>query len=167
MKSEIVETEKTIRTATGIYFNVFDPDPSLIDVIDIAHSLAMQCRFNGHIKNFYSVAQHSVWVAERVPVQHKKAALLHDGSEAYLCDIPSPIKKYFDQYRTIEDQVMKCIATRFDFEYPLPDDVKRVDKMALYWEWENKVLRDFSPTDNWGFLEGKEKFLQCWYSLSR
>lgn len=164
---EIVETERTIRTYSGIYFNVFDPDVALIKIEDIAHSLAMQCRFNGHTKSFYSVAQHSVWVAERVPVKQKKAALLHDGSEAYLSDIPSPIKKYFTQYHKIEDDVMIAIAKRFDFEYPFDASVKKYDKEALYWEWENKVLNDFNPHENWDFETGKQKFLEYFDSLHR
>lgn len=165
--SEIVETERTIRTYTGIYFNVFAPDIKLIKIEDIAHSLAMQCRFNGHTKEFYSVAQHSVWVAERVPVKHKLAALLHDASEAYLCDIPSPIKKYFTQYHSIENDVMTAVAECFKFQYPFDDSVKKFDKEALYWEWENKVLNNFSPEENWDFKVAKIKFLEYFEQLNR
>lgn len=157
---ENLDTERSIRTFKGIYFDVFEPDYRLIDIEDIAHSLAMQCRFNGHIKEFYSVAQHSVWVAERVPQIHMKAALLHDASEAYLADIPSPIKKHFTQYHVIEDLVMRAVAKRFDFEYPFADVIKEYDRKALVYEWNYKVIENID-TDNWDFKLAKAKFIEC------
>lgn len=164
-KPEILDTERTIRTFEGIYFDVFDPNFELINIHDIAHSLSMQCRFNGHTKKFYSVAQHSVWVAERVPLKDRMAALLHDGSEAYLCDIPSPIKRHFTQYHGIEDGVMIAIAKRFKFEYPFPPSVKEFDRAALVWEWDNKVLANNFPEDNWSPEEAEKRFLEFFYNL--
>lgn len=165
MVAEILETERTIRTFTGIYFNVFDPDVELVNILDIAHALARACRFNGHTKEFYSVAQHSVWVSERVPVEHRLAALLHDGSEAYLADIPSPIKRHFTQYHGIEDNVMQAIAKKFNFQYPLHDLIKKADKEALYWEWNNKVLLDETIERNWDFKTAEQKFLNAYYDI--
>lgn len=156
---ENLDTEKSIRTYSGIYFNVFNPDTSLINIEDIAHSLSMQCRFNGHVKRFYSVAQHSVWVAERVPLVQQKAALLHDASEAYLSDMPSPIKKHFLQYQLIEDLVMKAIASKFEFQYPFDQSIKQYDREALEYEWNYKVLTDTEPENNWSPERAKQEFL--------
>jgi uncharacterized protein len=155
----------SIRTFTGKYFNVFEPNVDLIDIEDIAHSLAMQCRFNGHTKRFYSVAQHSIWVAERVPYEDKMAALLHDGSEAYLCDIPSPIKKFFTQYHSIENGVMQAIAEKFKFTFPFTAVIKELDRAALIWEWNNKVLNNHYPEENWDYQTAKDKFLQFYESI--
>lgn len=76
-----------IFTFTGKHFNVYEPEVDMIDPRDISHSLAHLCRFNGHTREFYSVAQHSCIVADLVPEEHKLAALLHDATEAYLGDM--------------------------------------------------------------------------------
>ena len=87
--------EGVIRTYTGKYINVFDPDPEMIDIEDIAHSLSNTCRWGGHCRKFYSVAQHSVMVVDWLPVSDSKlrlAGLMHDATEAYLTDLSKPIK---------------------------------------------------------------------------
>jgi len=95
-------TPDCIRTYTGRFVNVFQPTPEMICIEDIAHSLSNQCRFGGHLAQFYSVAQHSINCAGLVSSAHTKAALLHDSSEAYLMDIPSPIKAKMPEYKKIE-----------------------------------------------------------------
>src|SRR5271156_4912831 len=79
-----------IQTFTGKKFYPFNPKPQDIDIRDIAHALSNICRFTGHTKRFYSVAEHSRNVAKLVPAHMKLQALLHDASEAYLCDIARP-----------------------------------------------------------------------------
>lgn len=130
-----------IRTFTGKYINVFDPNPDLICIEDIAHGLSMQCRFGGHTTHFYSVAQHSIEVSLMCSEPHELAGLLHDASEAYLLDIPRPIKKQLSGYKEVEGRLMKVIAEKFGFEYPLHKEVKRCDELALKDEWENIVLK--------------------------
>lgn len=128
-----------IRTFTGLYMNVFEPTPDMIHIDDIAHALSNQPRFAGHLKNFYSVAEHSVLVSKLVPDEYKLQALLHDASEAYLLDIPSPIKRRLPEYKILEDNLMKVIAEKFQFEYPLNPIVKAADKTALEREWDYYV----------------------------
>lgn len=161
----ILETERTIRTFTGKYVDFFSPDINTITIEDIAHGLSRQCRFSGHTINYYTVAQHSVWVALRLPKHLQLEGLLHDASEAFCVDIPSPIKKHFTQYHVIEDNVMIVIAKKFKIQYPFHDEIKKVDKEALRWEWENKVLQDLSEEDNWSPKEAEQKFLELYYSL--
>lgn len=86
-----------IRTYTGIEFYLDDPRPEVVDIRDIAHALSNICRFTGHTKSFYSVAQHSVWVADCLilwdcPRSLVKAGLLHDAAEAYYGDLSYPLK---------------------------------------------------------------------------
>lgn len=107
---ENLYTPDCIRTFTGIYMNVFEPTPEMICIEDIAHSLSMQCRFGGHLPEFYSVAEHSWHCSLMVANEHKLAALLHDASEAYLLDIPRPIKHRLNNYKKIEDNLMNIIA---------------------------------------------------------
>lgn len=134
-------TEDCIRTASGIYMNVFEPTMEMICIEDIAHALAMQCRFGGHLPVFYSVAQHSLNCSFLIDDKELKlAALLHDASEAYLMDIPRPIKKRLANYKEIEHGLMLLIAEKFGFEYPLHKEVKKADEIMLQLEWDVLML---------------------------
>lgn len=106
--------EPYIETRSGIHFHFLDPKPEEINIADIGFALANQCRFNGHCHRFYSVAEHSVLVASLVPEEYKLAALLHDASEAYLSDIPSPIKQYLKEYKEMERNVQVTIDEKFN-----------------------------------------------------
>jgi len=110
-----------------------DPDVSTISIIDVAHALSNQCRFLGHSRIFYSVAQHSVFVSELVPPQDALWGLLHDASEAYLGDVPRPLKKLpeFEQYRIIERLTTKLICEIFGLPPQQPESVTHADLVAL------------------------------------
>ena len=142
MRKEDLFTPDCIRTYSGIYMNIFEPTLDMICIEDIAHSLSHQCRFAGHLPVFYSVAQHSVIASRYVSSEHALAALLHDASEAYLCDIPRQIKPKLTNYKEIEDNLMKLIAEKFGFGYPLHSDVKQADEFMLQWEWHSLMLQD-------------------------
>lgn len=132
-----IRNDRCIRTSSGIYIDVFEPTEDMITIEDIAHSLSHQCRYGGHLPVFYSVAQHSIYCCENVEGEENKlAALLHDGSEAFLLDMPRPIKYHLADYRDIEDKLMRVIANKFGFEYPLVKAVKEVDELALHAEWK-------------------------------
>lgn len=143
-KKEVVEnlfTPNSIRTFSGKYMNVFEPTPDMICIEDIAHALSMQCRFGGHLPKFYSVAQHSINCAHLVGnPKLKLEALLHDASEAYLLDIPRPIKSKLENYKDIENNLMLLIAEKFEFAWPLSKAVKEADETMLWLEWENLML---------------------------
>lgn len=134
-----------IQTFTGRQFWPIDPRPEDVEIEDIAHALSLLCRFTGHVREFYSVAQHSVLVACLVEEQHPDlalAALLHDASEAYLVDVPRPIKPFLDGYRIIEQAVSHVIAERFNVNPLHLDDqvVKGADRVLLRTE-----QRDLMP----------------------
>ena len=107
-----------------------DPDSAEIDIVDIAHSLAHQCRFAGHTRKHYSVAEHSILVAQITPAPYKLHGLLHDAAEAYLQGITRPLKALLPEYRALEERWEQRIAGHFGLAYPLPDAVKQAD-MAL------------------------------------
>lgn len=148
--------------------NVFEPTEEMIRIEDIAHALSMQCRFGGHLPKFYSVAQHSVHCCEEVSEVHQLAALLHDASEAYLVDIPSPVKSGLANYKQLEDRLMKVIAKKFGFDYPLHPDVKIVDESMLHAEWEYLMLekQHFLKFRSWSQDEAKGRFLNMFYQIS-
>lgn len=153
----------SIRTHSGLYVNVFEPTIDMICIEDIAHALSHQCRFSGHLKKFYSVAQHSVYVASIVSDENKFDALMHDASEAYLLDIPTPIKAKLEHYKTLEANLMKVIAQKFSFNYPFDIEVKKADADALVVEWDcmminaQDCLTPFSPA------RAKKAFLECFH----
>ena len=87
-----------ITTYTGKHFKPTDPNPELIDIPDIAHALSLICRGNGHVKTFWSVGQHCICCAKEAAARGLSdrmvlACLLHDASECYMSDVPSPFKK--------------------------------------------------------------------------
>jgi hypothetical protein len=133
-------TQGKIRTFTGRYIDPFNPKPDDIDIQDIAHALAHQCRFAGHTKRFFSVAEHSINVMGSVSDEHRLAALLHDASEAYLLDIPTPIKNQLPGYREAEDRLMAVIAKKYGFAWPMAEEVKAADREHLESEWVNEVV---------------------------
>lgn len=156
-----------IRTFSGEYFNVFEPDQSKIHVEDIAHALSMQCRFGGHLKKFYSVAEHSVMCSMMASDDHFDA-LMHDASEAYLMDIPTPIKARMTNYRSIEEKLMTIMAQKFGFQWPLSHEVKVVDRIMLETEWEEVHIGFGSgKLECWAPEIAKEKFLERFHFLRR
>jgi hypothetical protein len=137
---------REIQVYSGHLIDPIDPALKDITIEDIAHSLALQCRWTGHCARFYSIAQHSVLVAMNVPISMMLEGLLHDASEAYLADFCAPLKQdptLGVRYREVERNMMIHIADRFGLEYPLPDEVKEADQRVLATE-----IRDLMSPDN-------------------
>lgn len=128
------EANQYIRVFTGRKFWPLDPRPEDIDILDIAHALANNCRWGGHSRRFFSIAQHSCMVHDFVARSFKKVGLLHDASEAYILDMPRPIKYQMPEYVAIEEKLMLCIADKFEFGYPELERIKGADDIALYLE---------------------------------
>lgn len=128
-----LRTGDWMQTFTGRQFWPVDPRPEEVFIEDIAHALAMQCRYAGHSLRFYSVAEHSVHLARHVSPENALWALLHDASEAYLVDVPRPLKPFLPGYREAEDAVMRAVALRFKL-LPfsvMPGEVKEADGRIL------------------------------------
>jgi 5'-deoxynucleotidase YfbR-like HD superfamily hydrolase len=130
-----------IRTISGKYIDLKDPQPEDIEITDIAHGLCRQHRWGGHTLYPLSVAEHSIQASKQARPPHKLAALLHDASEAYMGDLPGPIKALLPEYQAMEDRLQAAIAKKYGVAWPWHDEVKRVDKQLLEWEWEYYVLR--------------------------
>lgn len=140
-----------IQTYSGTKFYALAPRAEDVHLIDIAHALSNKCRFAGHCKDFYSVAQHSVLVSRLVPQEFKLWGLLHDAGEAYFADIPNPIKREFDLFEEIENPIMDAVIERFGLAsrpegLGMPPQVKVADHAALATE-----ARDLLNVvwDNW------------------
>lgn len=117
-----------------------------VDIQDIAHSLSMQCRFAGHTREFYSVAQHSIRVSELVLPEHALHALLHDATEAYVQDIIRPVKyePKMRGYLVLEERVWIVVAQHFGIGIDHLPCVELADKRVLKAEIEQftKVPHD-------------------------
>ncbi len=140
-----------VSTYRGHRFYPLDPRIDDVDIEDIAHGLAYQCRFNGQTSSFYSVAQHSLLVAGIVPGELRLSALLHDAAEAYLGDIVKPLKMLVPQFSALERQVAAIIGERFgarDLDHP---QIKSADLVLLATE-----KRDLMPNsvEAWSAIAG-------------
>ena len=120
-----------IQTYTGRAFNALNPDPKTVDIFDIAHGLALACRWTGHVRFHYSVGQHSVLVSQIVPPRDALWGLLHDASEAYLTDMARPIKVKMPQYYDIEKKLMAAVCEHFCLPREMPDTVRWADDVLL------------------------------------
>lgn len=111
-----MQKEIGVATYTGIWFTPLNPKERDVKIIDIAHALSMVCRFGGHAKKFYSVAEHCVKCAEISDESNKLNCLLHDASEAYIGDMCAPIKEQSDfgaLYKGYEKKLQNCINNKF------------------------------------------------------
>lgn len=148
--------EPWIETQSGIRFHFLSPDPAEISIIDIAQSLSKNCRFVGQCRRFYSVAEHSFNVSRMLhqfPVEVQLAGLLHDASEAYITDVASPVKEHITGYQAMEDNIMKVIARKFNFEYPLHPAVKIADRAMLSNEAWHLLPSQGKDWTMWGWPE--------------
>ena len=167
MITDTIYTENSIRTYTGKVFDLKIMDPDSICIEDIAHALSYTARFGGHLEKMLSVAQHSVYVTECVPEEYRLAALLHDASEAYMGDMPSPFKKLMPDFKEIENKLMNVIAKKFGFEYPLNVKIKIADQTMLTSEWDNFVELSRKDLEYWTPEEAKKIFLQYFKTYSK
>lgn len=112
---------------------MLDPRPEDIDIEDIAHHLALLCRFGGACDRFYSVAEHSIAVSELCGPADARWGLLHDATEAYLGDVTRPLKHTpaMAPYRALEARFQAAIAARFDLPPEIPASVSRADNRMV------------------------------------
>jgi hypothetical protein len=153
-----------MQTFTGRAVYPLDLRPENIDIRDIAHSLSLQCRYAGHVRRFYSVAEHSVHVARYCRQNGPEAALeglLHDATEAYLVDVPRPIKPFLKSYKMMEQRAWAAIAGRFGLAPDLYCEAVHDD--------DNRILHDeraalMAPCEREWSLTGEPLgvAIECW-----
>lgn len=143
----------TFNTFSGRSVSLYDPTPEMICIEDIAHALSHVCRFGGHTREFYSVAQHSCLVSYLAPAEWRLAALMHDATEAYLGDVIRPLKNILNGkrqensahsytegseasfqpaiYKEIESVFERVIAKKFGIDHTMYGGIKPYDIRAL------------------------------------
>ena len=157
----------TILLRSGAYFDFEDPGARPVSITDVAWGLSNICRFTGHTKRFYSVAEHSYHCSFLVPPGFELAALLHDAAEAFIGDVSRPLKLLLPEYRVIEERIERAVLPMFALSYPLPPEVKMADARMLLAEQAQAM----GNTDSWTELSGilaAEVDIQFWHpSLAR
>lgn len=138
-------------TASGIHFDLIDPQPDMVNVLDIAQGLANECRYTGQCRWFYSVAQHATLASQIVRDEYALEALLHDASEAYIKDIPRPLKQLLPDYRQIEKRIDAVIRHVFKLPERMSHEVHEADVILLATERRDLMIAD--PTE-WEILRG-------------
>jgi uncharacterized protein len=170
-----------IQVYSGGAFWPLDPRPEEVRIEDIAHALSNQCRFSGHVRRFYSVAQHSIHVTELCPPEHRLAALLHDAPEAYVIDLPRPIKQLpeLHPYRVAELKVWEAVVLRFGLQLILPARVVEADHIMLasevrdlmtpcervWGKWVREIVPREAPVNPWGPARAESTFLALFRHL--
>lgn len=162
-------TDDYITTWTGIRFNFSEPTPEQINLEDVAHSLSMQCRYNGHCSKFYSVAEHCVLIARWVYLTTRSRqlaleALFHDASEAYLCDIPRPVKSRLDpNYHNLEYAIDRAVARKWNLALPWHAFIEQGDYRICLDEYAELFEERLGPCC-WKlpYSEPLGVSIQCW-----
>ena len=158
-------TPNSIRTYTGKVFDLAVMDPDSICIEDIAHGLANTARFAGQLPKIYTVAQHSWLVSDMASEDMKLTALLHDASEAYLGDMPSPFKSMMPDFKALENKLMSVIAKKFDINWPIPASVKVIDNYHLNLEWDCFVDKTSARIAYWKPIYAESMFLGQYYKI--
>lgn len=173
-----------IMTCSHKMFDPLNPEIELIDIADIAHSLSMLCRANGHFQRFYSVGMHSINCAKEAIARNysrkvQLACLLHDGSEAYLSDVTRPVKQEIPRYKEIEEPLQDVIWKKFLGEdlteeenrlvFLIDDDILENEFPALMGAKLKEtvpVLASQAQFEFESFQKTEEEFLALFHALS-
>jgi len=168
-----------IQTHSGRRFTPTNPNPDAIVIQDVAHALSMQCRFSGHCREFYSVAQHSVLVSYICDSNDALWGLMHDASEAYLVDVPRPLKRSgtFQAYIDFETKMQEAICKRFALPIKEPWSVKKADTILLateardlmsplHSEWQQPVDPLPFKIEPWDHQKAKDMFMKRFFELT-
>lgn len=174
-----------IETFTGTRFQPLAPIVGDVWIEDIAQALSHQCRFSGHVREFYSVAEHCVrvsWLLEEWGEDEDVQlwGLLHDASEAYLVDLPTPLKGdglIGPGYQAAERRLMRVICERFDLAPLEPERVRVADAVLLATEvrdlmpnkpehWRGLVVRPHEDRlAPWTSKDARRHFLERFHAL--
>ena len=171
-----------IETFTGGRFDFINPSMDSIKAADVAHALGNVCRFSGHVKQFYSVAEHSVHVSRMLSGNAAMVGLLHDGSEAYMADVPMPLKRLLPAYEVIEAEVQGQVYRQLGGFAPDVDQLRMVhvaDMTALKTEanallvgrgetWIHDIDGDIGAFEPkcWSPKDAAYEWLSLWLSIN-
>jgi hypothetical protein len=160
---------RAILVRSGVLFDVFNPNDEDVKIEDIIHALSNLCRYGGHCPEFYSVGQHSILCSYHgKTAQECMEMLMHDASEAYLVDLPRPIKRMLPDYIKAENALLTCIFKKFNLTFPLSHSVHKADDDMLKFEWGYfKNPASDLEFDYWTPKKTKREFIKRYNQLVR
>lgn len=149
-----------INTYSGKRFFPLNPRKEDLSLVDIAHSLAHQCRWTGHCRFHFSISQHSCYAYDFCEDEEAKPwALFHDSPEAYLVDVARPIKAHLGGYKDFENKIAEVVIEEYSlpFSHRIETVVKKIDSDLLVLERENLINKaDFI----WGYEDRDIQYLR-------
>ena len=164
-----------IETFGGRRFDLLNPDPASVDLRDMAHSLARQNRFVGHVGHQYSVGEHCLWVWRLLERLWPDDYLLqlwgqfHDGHEAYTGDASAPLKQVLrisshagfegSALDAVERKVQRAVFAGLRIPEPGPEHqgiIKHADLVMRETERRCPALAPNMKDENWTLIEGVE-----------
>lgn len=139
------------QTYSGLALDLENPSIESINIIDIIHGLANNCRYSGQCARRYSILEHVLnvckllqqWEPENYQLHWD--GLHHDNAEAYIVDLINPVKVLCPDYKILESRLDEVIAKKFEISYPIDPKVRKADLVVL--DIERKVL--FKQRYNW------------------
>lgn len=125
-----------IETCSGLRLDLINPQPEQIRLFDIAVGLSRMPRFAGQLSRNVSVAFHCLFTVRLVQESRQILAILHDAEEAYIGDMPGPLKKHCPDFVEIGDKLRDVIYFKFQCEFTCGDSaaIKKADEIALHVE---------------------------------
>lgn len=152
-----------MQTYTGKAFFPENPQLDQICIEDIGWALSHQCRYGGHCLKGYYVGEHSIHVSYVVPREYALIGLLHDGHEAYVIDLPRPVKLLLPQYADLEEKIRRMVCDKFGLPQVWPKCVYEADNAVLL--AEQKVIMGPAPIP-WSIPgTAADVEIHCWHPL--
>lgn len=173
-----------IETYTGRAFWPLEPTPDALSIIDIAHGLSNQCRYSGHTQWHFSVAQHCCLLAKWLS-DHGGSALdclqilMHDAPEAYLVDIPRPVKQFMPEYRFWDHEINEVVREWMGWkDLPMPEIQDEIDSRIIVDEraalmsrsnldWGHHLVPLGIEITHWTPVEAEQTFLMMYAAYSK
>ena len=151
----LIDDKPYLTTHSGRKLHFLDPSEDELSIDDIALGMSREGRYSNQAPYVYRVGQHCILVSQ---LREKMAmgndpksllqALLHDASESFLRDIPSPLKRYLPDYKNIEHIVQSAIYRKWKLPEDLSDSIKLCDSALLVAESRDMQFEiDLTPSD--------------------
>lgn len=190
MTSTVKRNVTVMETYSGKYVDLLNPEPDQICLADLAVHLSNICRFGGAVSRFYSVAEHSVRVADALPDHLKIYGLLHDAHEAYTNDLTAPMKRAlvvsiddgYDPVKFMQRDLDWAIREHFGLAAPGVYDLERLkeaDDALLFAEaaglkyshgigehWGNDEYHEPLVAYGWTPAEAERRFIETYERLT-
>jgi hypothetical protein len=167
-----------IQTYSGKYFHYLEDNPQNIKIEDIAHGLSNLCRYSGQCNSLYTVAQHCCIVSDLAEKGFRLEGLMHDAAEAYMGDIPRPVKNLVPEIKILEKKVFRQIAKEFNLKYPISSVIELLDtrvmlaearivlKEGTVWCVEGITPADINLNELWEPKKAEMEFLTRFNTLN-